>query len=69
MGCSGIGRVLNLLPTHFTMVAKEHIDTNYPSGLLNWQEGPSMCVCDFNCVETYFSAYSWTMFTLKTWLI
>lgn len=36
---------LSLLPTHFTMVAKERIDTNYPSGLLNWQEGPSICVC------------------------
>ena len=27
---------LSLLPTHFTMVAKERIDTNYLSGLLKW---------------------------------
>ena len=41
---------LSLLPTHYSMVAKERIDQNYLSGLLKW------CVLDGVNYKTYSNA-------------
>ncbi|KAJ8015909.1 hypothetical protein DPEC_G00001580 [Dallia pectoralis] len=42
---------LSLLPSHFIMVAKEHIDANYLSGLLKWFEKTFILNPELSCEE------------------